>query len=59
MDATDKSKALLDGNHSHFILVDNGTVGKYGVEIELRSRVEGAILQMKTESNTTAGMIES
>uniref|UniRef100_A0A6J0T728 Transient receptor potential cation channel subfamily M member 2 isoform X2 n=2 Tax=Pogona vitticeps TaxID=103695 RepID=A0A6J0T728_9SAUR len=30
----------LDNNHSHFILVDDGTHGKYGVEIPLRTRLE-------------------
>ncbi|KAF7658007.1 hypothetical protein LDENG_00019260 [Lucifuga dentata] len=35
----------LDNNHSHFLLVDNGTHGRYGVEIELRSRLEKLISQ--------------
>ena len=47
--------ALLDSNHSHFILVDNGTEGKYGVEIDLRSKIEEAIMKLKTESRTKAG----
>ncbi|XP_048811178.1 transient receptor potential cation channel subfamily M member 2 isoform X1 [Lagopus muta] len=34
------SLSCLDSNHSHFILVDNGTHGKYGVEIPLRTRLE-------------------
>ena len=56
MQNVDSGKAPLDVNHSHFILVDNGTVGQYGVEIPLRSRIEGAVMeQMKTLSNTSAG----
>ncbi|XP_014869423.1 PREDICTED: transient receptor potential cation channel subfamily M member 2-like, partial [Poecilia mexicana] len=30
----------LDNNHTHFLLVDNGTNGEYGVEIELRTELE-------------------
>uniref|UniRef100_A0A7N8XKB4 Transient receptor potential cation channel, subfamily M, member 2 n=1 Tax=Mastacembelus armatus TaxID=205130 RepID=A0A7N8XKB4_9TELE len=33
----------LDNNHTHFLLVDDGTHGHYGVEIELRSRLEKCI----------------
>lgn len=32
--------SCLDNNHTHFLLVDDGTSGKYGVEIELRARLE-------------------
>ncbi|XP_062287944.1 transient receptor potential cation channel subfamily M member 2 isoform X1 [Scomber scombrus] len=35
--------SCLDNNHTHFLLVDDGTHGKYGVEIELRSRLEKCI----------------
>ncbi|NXA55395.1 TRPM2 protein, partial [Nothocercus julius] len=34
------SLSCLDSNHSHFILVDDGTHGRYGVEISLRTRLE-------------------
>uniref|UniRef100_A0A8C6XFP7 Transient receptor potential cation channel subfamily M member 2 n=1 Tax=Naja naja TaxID=35670 RepID=A0A8C6XFP7_NAJNA len=34
------SLSCLDSNHSHFILVDDGTHGKYGVEIPLRTKLE-------------------
>eukprot|EP00794_Sanderia_malayensis_P003485 gene3485-3983_t len=58
IDISDETKAPLDINHSHFILVDNGTVGQYGVEIGLRSNLEGAILQLlKTTSQSSAGAI--
>nr|XP_057938678.1 transient receptor potential cation channel subfamily M member 2 isoform X1 [Doryrhamphus excisus] len=33
----------LDNNHTHFLLVDDGTHGRYGVEIDLRSRLEKCI----------------
>ena len=57
-DSSDSSKTDLDQNHSHFILVDNGTMGQYGTEIELRSRVEGAISKhLKTSSMSTAGQL--
>jgi len=49
------SGAMLDSNHSHFLLVDDGTKGKYGVEIGLRSRVEEAIMKLKTDSRSEAG----
>lgn len=32
--------SCLDNNHTHFLLVDDGTHGLYGVEIELRTRLE-------------------
>ncbi|KAJ7389833.1 Transient receptor putative cation channel sub M member 2 [Desmophyllum pertusum] len=51
------SGALLDSNHSHFLLVDNGTEGKYGVEIDLRSRFEEAVMKVKTDSRSAAGAI--
>ncbi|XP_034741954.1 transient receptor potential cation channel subfamily M member 2 [Etheostoma cragini] len=35
--------SCLDKNHTHFLLVDDGTQGNYGVEIELRSRLEKCI----------------
>eukprot|EP00794_Sanderia_malayensis_P009478 gene9478-10468_t len=42
-----KSGAYLDNNHTHFILVDDGTVGKYGIEIEFRSKLENKIMERK------------
>uniref|UniRef100_A0A3B3CWT1 Transient receptor potential cation channel, subfamily M, member 2 n=1 Tax=Oryzias melastigma TaxID=30732 RepID=A0A3B3CWT1_ORYME len=35
--------SCLDKNHTHFLLVDDGTHGQYGVEIELRSCLEKCI----------------
>uniref|UniRef100_A0A8D2KVZ5 Transient receptor potential cation channel subfamily M member 2 n=1 Tax=Varanus komodoensis TaxID=61221 RepID=A0A8D2KVZ5_VARKO len=37
---TQGNLSCLDSNHTHFILVDDGTNGKYGVEIPLRTRLE-------------------
>jgi transient receptor potential cation channel subfamily M protein 2 len=41
-----KKRAPLDPNHTHFILVDNGSEGIYGVEIEFRARLESYISEM-------------
>ncbi|KAL1519094.1 hypothetical protein AB1Y20_003361 [Prymnesium parvum] len=35
--------AALDPNHSHFLLVDDGSVGKFGREISLRAELQEAI----------------
>ncbi|XP_066912898.1 transient receptor potential cation channel subfamily M member-like 2 isoform X3 [Clytia hemisphaerica] len=42
--------AFLDHNHTHFLLVDNGTTGKFGVEIPFRSALEEYIVQEKVPS---------
>nr|QHX41567.1 transient receptor potential cation channel subfamily M member 3-like [Octopus vulgaris] len=39
--------AVLNSNHSYFLLIDNGTVGKYGGEILLRKKLEKYISQQK------------
>uniref|UniRef100_A0AAY5K8C8 non-specific serine/threonine protein kinase n=1 Tax=Esox lucius TaxID=8010 RepID=A0AAY5K8C8_ESOLU len=31
---------VLNNHHSHFLLVDDGTVGKYGAEVKLRRKLE-------------------
>ncbi|KAK3097474.1 hypothetical protein FSP39_009961, partial [Pinctada imbricata] len=41
------NSAVLNSNHSYFLLVDNGTVGKYGGEIIFRKRLERFIAQQK------------
>ncbi|XP_018424709.1 PREDICTED: transient receptor potential cation channel subfamily M member 2 [Nanorana parkeri] len=43
------SLSCLDNNHSHFILVDDGTNGRYGVEIILRARLEKFISEQTKE----------
>lgn len=42
--------SCLDSNHTHFLLVDDGTHGRYGVEIELRSRLEKCISRKHVEN---------
>ena len=32
--------SCIDNNHSHFLLVDDGTEGEYGGEIEFRARLQ-------------------
>lgn len=51
--------SCLDSNHTHFLLVDDGTQGKYGVEIELRTRLEKCISEKKMghKGRTTAILI--
>ena len=48
--------ACLDNNHSHFILVDDGTVGKYGGEISFRASLQNCISSKKiTRSESKIG----
>ncbi|XP_070536806.1 transient receptor potential cation channel subfamily M member-like 2 isoform X1 [Ptychodera flava] len=42
-------EAPLDPNHTHFILVDNGTINRYGTEIKLRGKIEKAISEMRLD----------
>ncbi|XP_012516997.1 PREDICTED: transient receptor potential cation channel subfamily M member 2 [Propithecus coquereli] len=44
----------LDSNHSHFILVDDGTHGQYGVEIPLRTKLEKFISEQTKERGGVA-----
>lgn len=39
--------AVLNNSHSHFILSDNGTCGKYGAEVKLRRQLEKHISLQK------------
>nr|DBA32338.1 TPA: hypothetical protein GDO54_000138 [Pyxicephalus adspersus] len=43
----------LDNNHTHFILVDDGTHGRYGVEIPLRTRLEKFISEQTMHRGET------
>ncbi|KAL2091960.1 hypothetical protein ACEWY4_011758 [Coilia grayii] len=47
---------VLNSLHSHFILADNGTTGKYGAEVKLRRQLEKHISLQKinTREYTTA-----
>ena len=53
MDTKKPKGPLLDPNHTHFILVDNGTEGNYGVEIKLRGKVEKCISEQTISGNTS------
>ena len=37
--------AVLNNRHSYYLLVDNGTVGRYGADIILRRQLEGYIVE--------------
>jgi len=43
-----KGLAALDKNHSHFILVDDGTENEYGKEIKFRAAFEAYLSQQKS-----------
>jgi len=44
----EKRTTALDPNHTHFILVDDGTEHKFGGEIDLRSKFEAHVSTLKT-----------
>ena len=39
--------SVLNSSHSHFLLADNGTHGKYGAEVRLRRQLEKHIALQK------------
>lgn len=39
--------AVLSASHSHFILADDGTAGKYGAEVRLRRHLEKHVALQK------------
>jgi hypothetical protein len=43
-----KKEAYLDPNHTHFILVDNGTEHQFAVEIPFRAKLENTFANMTT-----------
>ncbi|XP_036366249.1 uncharacterized protein LOC115221043 [Octopus sinensis] len=43
----------LDPNHTHFILVDDGTSDTSGVELEFKKQLEDTILQIRYRQKTT------
>ncbi|MGH0117429.1 UNVERIFIED_CONTAM: hypothetical protein FKN15_034616 [Acipenser sinensis] len=43
--------SVLNSSHSHFILADNGTVGKYGAEVKLRRHLEKHISLQKINTH--------
>ncbi|ESO12925.1 hypothetical protein HELRODRAFT_62898 [Helobdella robusta] len=46
---------VLNVNHSHYLLVDDGSVGKFGSEIILRKNLERYISQQKIANNSNHG----
>ncbi|KAK9394000.1 transient receptor potential cation channel subfamily M member 7 [Crotalus adamanteus] len=47
---------VLNNLHSHFILVDDGTVGKYGAEEKLRRELEKTISQQRIHARIGQGV---
>lgn len=45
--------AVLNSSHSHFILTDNGTCGKYGSEVKFRRLLEKHISLQKINTRTS------
>lgn len=45
---------VLNSMHSHFILADNGTTGKYGAEVKLRRQLEKHISLQKINTSKQA-----
>lgn len=49
---TDSRRVNLDPNHSHFLLVDNGTVGEFGGEVKFRANLESRICKSEEASKS-------
>lgn len=43
--------SVLNSSHTHFILADNGTLGKYGAEVKLRRQLEKHISLQKINTS--------
>ncbi|XP_064169801.1 transient receptor potential cation channel subfamily M member 1-like isoform X2 [Anguilla rostrata] len=48
--------SVLNSSHSHFILSDNGTCGKYGAEVKLRRQLEKHISLQKINTRLGQGV---
>ncbi|CAL9697510.1 unnamed protein product [Knipowitschia caucasica] len=48
--------AVLNNSHSHFILTDNGTCGKYGSEVKIRRMLEKHISLQKINTRLGQGV---
>ncbi|KAJ8417288.1 hypothetical protein AAFF_G00285150 [Aldrovandia affinis] len=48
--------SVLNSSHSHFILADNGTCGKYGSEVKLRRQLEKHISLQKINTRLGQGV---
>ena len=49
--------ACLDNNHTHFILVDDGTINKYGGEISFRASLENCVSRKQMENRAVGTAI--
>lgn len=49
-------KVPLDHNHTHFLLVDDGTECKFGGEIKFRSKLQGHISQQECDPDSETCM---
>ncbi|KAI5237294.1 Transient Receptor Potential Cation Channel Subfamily M Member 1 [Manis pentadactyla] len=48
--------AMLNSSHTHFILADNGTLGRYGAEVKLRRQLEKHISLQKINTRMGQGV---
>uniref|UniRef100_A0A3Q2XLS3 TRPM SLOG domain-containing protein n=1 Tax=Hippocampus comes TaxID=109280 RepID=A0A3Q2XLS3_HIPCM len=48
--------AVLSASHSHFILADDGTAGKYGAEVRLRRQLEKHVALQKINTRLGQGV---
>lgn len=48
---------VLNSLHSHFILADNGTTGKYGAEVKLRRQLEKHISLQKINTRECNSLV--
>ncbi|XP_061561791.1 transient receptor potential cation channel subfamily M member 1-like isoform X2 [Phycodurus eques] len=48
--------AAVNGSHSHFILADDGTSGKYGAEVRLRRQLEKHVALQKINTRLGQGV---
>ena len=39
----------LEPHHTHFLLVDDGSEGRYGTEIDFRARLEAELFSLNSE----------
>lgn len=48
---------VLNNLHSHFLLVDDGTLGKYGAEVQLRRDLEKHINLQRIHARKSLGIL--
>lgn len=50
--------SVLNNSHTHFILADNGTLGKYGAEVKLRRQLEKHISLQKINTSKSREAVD-